>query len=335
MKALHYIGPRHLEFVDMVKPSLRDDEVLLKIAKVGLCGTDFHIYRGDIDVPTPIVLGHEFCGEVVEKGKDVVSFGLGDRVTAEHVITPHNSLYPKNISPDSIVYGKHRQGALAEYMAIPEKLVHKIPSELSYDDAVIVEPLAVALHAVNRASIRQHDRVLVIGQGPIGLFIDAMLQAKGAQVTSFDLNKSRLQFALTHGLAQEVLPVTSDQSIKELLQFKSSPYVDVVFDCVAVDSTVSMGLEVVRPGGKLVVVGVPVKEILLGFKKVVFQEVDIIGSSRCDNEFPDVIEMLSKKILPVNGFITHRYSFDESIKAFEESETYSEGRIKSVIEFSN
>lgn len=332
MKALQYLGPKQLQLVEMVKPSLRDGEVLLKIKKVGLCGTDFHIYRGDTEVPTPLVMGHEFVGEIVEVGLNVDELKVGDRVTAEHVTVPHQSAFAKNISPDAIVYGKHRQGALAEYLAIPASLVYKLPESISYDEGVMIEPLAVALHAVKRSGVAVDDRVLVIGQGPIGLFIDAVLQIYGAQVTGLDLNKERLKFAHTHGLAQEVHPIKPQESIKELLQFKSSPYVDVVFDCVAGSSSIQMGLDVLRPGGKLVVVGVPISDVSFNFKKVVFQEVDIIGTSRCYDEFKEVIQMLGDKKIDVESFITHRYPFSNAVKAFEESETYSEGRIKTVIE---
>lgn len=333
MKALQFLGPRMLSAVDIAKPVPTANEVLLKIKKVGLCGTDFHIYRGEVDVPVPLVMGHEFVGDIVEVGSNVTNLKVGQRVTAEHVTSPHGSNYPKNISPEAIVYGKHRQGALAEYMAIPVELVYPLPDELSYDEGVIVEPLAVALHAVKRADVKANQRVLVIGQGPIGLFIDAVLQAFGVYVISFDLNKDRLSFALAHGVVQEMLPALKGQSFKDLLQFKATPYVDAVFDCVSVEQTIRDGLSVVKPGGRLVLVGVPVKEVTLPLQRIVFQEVDIIGSSRCDNEFVEVIEMLCAKKLKVSDFITHRYPFSEVIRAFEESIGYSEGRVKTVVEF--
>src|SRR5258708_35931586 len=135
MKAFQFFGKNDLRLVDVPEPSISDTDVLLKIKKVGICGTDLHIYTGGMQVQTPLVLGHEFVGDVVKTGKDVTKVKVGERAVAEHVIGCGKCLYcqegKRNLCKNPTVIGLHRQGALAEYIVIPEERVYSLPQELS------------------------------------------------------------------------------------------------------------------------------------------------------------------------------------------------------------
>ena len=142
MKALQFFGKHDLRFVELPEPELHDNEVLMKIKKVGICGTDLHIYNGGMRVPTPLILGHEFVGSVEKIGVNVVNVKVGDRVVAEHVIGCGTCVYclqgKRNLCITPTVIGLHRPGALAEYISIPSNLVYVLPTELSYDEGVLV-----------------------------------------------------------------------------------------------------------------------------------------------------------------------------------------------------
>jgi 2-desacetyl-2-hydroxyethyl bacteriochlorophyllide A dehydrogenase len=333
MKALHYLGEQHLEIVDIPKPEVGPDEVLLKIKKVGICGTDLHIYRGHLDVPIPLVQGHEFVGDVVEVGSNVTDVKVGDRVTAEHVLPSASSPFPRNIAPNPIVIGLQRQGALAEYMSVPASLVSVLPQELSYDDGVLVEPLSIAVYAVRRSKVRVGDRVVVLGQGPIGLFLDAVLKAAGAYVVGVDLNETRLGFAKEHGYADEVVNSVNCDGVSCLLPLGMTYGADVTFEAVGIESTLKMAIDLCKPRGQVVLLGVFGKPVQIDMMRIVKREIEVIASWRCLDTFGYTIDLLKTKKIRTDGFITHRYAFEDVIKAFEDSAMYSDGRIKTVIEF--
>src|ERR1700733_2087243 len=147
MKAFQFFGENDLRLVDLPEPTVGDNDVLLKIKKVGICGTDLHIYTCGMPVQTPLVLGHEFVGDVAKIGKNVTKVKVGDRAVAEHVIGCGKCLYceegKRNLCKNPTVLGLQRAGALAEYLVVPESLVYHLPEELSYDEGVLVEPLSI------------------------------------------------------------------------------------------------------------------------------------------------------------------------------------------------
>lgn len=153
-------------------------------------------------VPLPVVLGHEFVSDVVKIGSEVTKVKVGDRVVAEHVIGCGTCFYclqgKRNLCKTPTVIGLHRQGALAEYLAVPQELVYMLPEEFSYDKGVLVEPFSIAVYAVRNTQVRVGDTVAVVGQGPIGLLVYQVVKSAGATVFGFDSHKSRLQFAKNH-----------------------------------------------------------------------------------------------------------------------------------------
>ncbi len=152
MKALQFFGKKDLRFVEIPEPEIKANEVLMRVKKVGICGTDLHIYNGGMSVPTPLILGHEFVGDLVKVGEQVTNVSVGDRAVAEHVVGCEKCTYciqgKRNLCKNPTVIGIHRPGALAEYVVLPAELVYKLPDELSYDEGVLVEPVSIAVYAV-------------------------------------------------------------------------------------------------------------------------------------------------------------------------------------------
>ena len=199
MKALQYFGKQDLRFVDLSEPQIGENEILMKVKKVGICGTDLHIYNNGMNVPLPLVLGHEFVGDIIKIGNNVTNIKVGDRAVAEHVIGCGKCSYcsqgKKNLCKAPTIIGINRQGALAEYLPIPSDLIFKLPTEFSYDEGVLIEPLSIAVYAVRKAGVDVGDKVAVVGQGPIGLLVDFVAEASGGTVFGFDKHDNRITYA--------------------------------------------------------------------------------------------------------------------------------------------
>jgi len=336
MKAFQFFGKNDLRLVDMPEPEIGDNDVLLKIKKVGICGTDLHIYTGGMPVQTPLVLGHEFVGDVAKVGKDVTKVKVGDRAVAEHVIGCGKCTYcdegKRNLCKNPIVLGLHKQGALAEYLAVPEKLIYRLPEELSYDEGVLVEPISIAVYAVRKAEVRVGDAVAVIGQGPIGLFVDEVSKSAGATVYGFDKHDNRLQFATDHQFIHKGFNVTQGEYLSNFQSKLSADGADVVFEAVGSNQSAEMAFELARDAGKVLILGVFEHNVQINMMQIVKKELTVQGSWTCIFSFGPTISLLQSKEIAVDQFITNRYPFSETKKAFDEALTDKGNRIKTVIE---
>jgi len=337
MKAFQFFGKNDLRLVDLPEPEIGDTDVLLHIKKVGICGTDLHIYTGGMPVQTPLVLGHEFVGDVAKIGKDVTKVKVGDRAVAEHVIGCGKCTYcnegKRNLCKNPTVLGLHRQGALAEYLVVPENLIYRLPEELSYDDGVLVEPLSIAVYAVRKANVKVGDTVAVIGQGPIGLFVNQVAKTAGAEVYGFDKHENRIQFATDHQYIRKGFNVTQPDYIPNFQSMLSSDGADVVFEAVGSDQSAEMAFELAREAGKVLILGVFEHNVQVNMMQIVKKELTVQGSWTCVFSFGPTISLLRSKEIDTNKLITHRYPFSETKKAFDEALTDKGNRIKTVIEF--
>ncbi len=335
MKALQLAKTRTLRIIDIPIPKIADDEILLKVKKVGICGTDLHLYNGGMKVPLPLTPGHEFVGDVEAVGAKVSTITVGDRAVAEHVIgcgTCRFCVYgKKNLCVNPTIIGLHQPGALQEYMAIPADLVYVLPDSIPYDQGVLVEPLSIAVYGVRKASVAVGDTVVVVGQGPIGLFLDQVAKAAGATVVGIDIMPARLQYAQKHHFADNVFNAKDDVVKPFSNQFQSGA--DVVFEVVGQQSTTRLALELARPDGAVVILGVFEHDVTIPMMNVVKHELRVMGSWTCLNAFEPTINLLASGRISTDGLITHRYPFAQAEKAFIEASEYSDNRIKSVIEF--
>lgn len=334
MRALLYRGKGKLAFANVPKPRLTNDQALVKVRAVGICGTDLHIYNGGTAAKTGLILGHEFSGDVIAIGRHVTKVRRGDRVTAEHVLPCKTCYFCKRGKPNlclaSRVFGISENGALAEFLAIPADLVYKVPKTMPYDEAALIEPLTIALYASSEAGYLVEKKVAVIGQGPIGILLDQVLTAAGADVIGIDVQENRLRFAKKKGWAQVVINGLDRHLLKKVQRL--APYgVDAAFEAVGREATVATALNVTRRAGQVFLLGVFEKPASVDVMHIITQEQRVRGSWTCAFSFPAAIEMVHEGKVDLKSLITHRYAFKDALRAFEDSAAYKGNRIKTVI----
>jgi L-iditol 2-dehydrogenase len=336
MKALLYKGPETIEYADVPKPGVRDDEVLMKIRSVGICGTDLHIYAGKMNVPTPLIMGHEFSGTVESVGKSVANVKAGDRVVGEHVVpcrTCHYCLIGKpNLCPNAKVIGLDRPGALAEYLAIPADMVYKIPDELDFDEAALIEPLTIALYAIREAGLLLDKDVAVIGQGPIGLLLDQAVKTAGGNVIGIETQAHRLVFAKEKKWIDNGIDASKDDVVKRIHELCPGG-VDVSIEAVGRESTAQMALDIAMRAGRVLLLGVFEQPSKLDLMSIVKKELHVHGSWTCAFSFPDALDLVAKGKIDLKSLITHRYAAKDGAQAFKDCRGYADNRIKTVINF--
>lgn len=311
MKRARVLGPRKIVVEDVPVPKVSRSEVLIKVEYCGICGSDIHAFLGKHPfIKPPITPGHEFSGTVVEVGEDVKSISVGDRVTVIPQLTCgkcYNCRIGRyNICRNLKVIGCQVDGAMAEFFSVDEKLVFKLPDEISLKEAALIEPAAVAVHAVRLSDVRLGDNVVVLGAGPIGLLTLQCAKLSGAKkVVVTDLIDFRLKLAEKLG-ADYVVNVAETDLEKFVEEELGVDSVDLVFECVGVEATINQAIDVVRKGGQVVVVGVfsgktPVKIHLVQDREIVLK-----GSLMYLREdFQRAIDLIASKKLQVSPLITH------------------------------
>ncbi|MFA4872493.1 MAG: alcohol dehydrogenase catalytic domain-containing protein [Patescibacteria group bacterium] len=336
MKALVYTKPNTIIYQEMPLPRIKFDEVLIKIKSVGICGTDLHIYSGGMKLPTPLIIGHEFSGVIWQIGSQVKKFKKGDRVVAEHVVSCGMCRYclqgRPNLCSKAQVIGLHRSGALAQYVAVPASLVYPFPKSISFEEAALIEPLSIAYYAAQEIGFVLDKKVAVIGQGPIGLLVDQVLKAAGAHVIGIDIQDTRLQFATRQKWADKVIN-SKKQNVVDTIKAFTKEGVDITIEAVGQAATAEMSLEITRRHGTVVLLGVFESPANLNLMHLVKKELSMRGSWTCAFSFPQSIELVAQNKVDLKSLISHRYSAPEGARAFKEAFMYTEGRIKTIINF--
>ncbi|MBI3115374.1 MAG: alcohol dehydrogenase catalytic domain-containing protein [Candidatus Kerfeldbacteria bacterium] len=334
MKAAVFRGKGKIAIENVPKPHIGEDEILLKIRAVGICGTDLHIYHGGTDVKPGTIIGHEFSGEVAAVGKHVRGWRVGEHAIAEHNVSCAKCYFclrgKYNLCVKRSVIGLHRPGAFAEYLAIPADLVYRIPRSMPYDVAALVEPLTIALYAAANSGFLLEQKVAVIGQGPIGILLDQVLKAAGARVIGIDVLNHRLAFAKKKGWADTALNSRS-RTFQQQFDRLAPLGVDVSFEAVGRAETVDLGLEITRQDGIIHVLGVFEAPATLNMMKLVKKELMLNGSWTCAFSFPAAIDLVHEGKVDLTSLITHRYPFQDVVKAFEDSAAYKGNRMKTVV----
>ena len=321
MKAAVLHGPFDIDIEDVDIPQIKPDDVLVKIIAAGICGSDLHFYEGKLSeiVKPPRILGHEFSGEVFEIGEEVEKFRKGDRVTVEPVFGCGRCslcLSGKyNVCRDYKLIGVHVDGGFAEFVSVPENQVFKIPDDLSYEEGALIEPSAVALHALKRAEIHSDDFVVVIGAGVVGLQMVQIAKIFGARVMSMDLLDYKLELAKRFG-ADSVVNVAREDPIEAVADASEGTGADIVIESAG--PAISKTTDLIKPGGKIVLVGLGPRYAPIDVRAQVLYEYEILGSHvYCGSDFPEVISLASKGKIQLKPLITHRLTLQEVKKGFE------------------
>jgi L-iditol 2-dehydrogenase len=326
MKTLLLSKYNHLEIAELPKPAPLPDEVLIQVAACGICGSDVHGYDGSTGrrIP-PIVMGHEAAGSVAAIGPNVTGLAEGDRVTFDSTIycgaCKHCMRGNMNLCDNRQVLGVscgdyRRAGAFAEFVVVPARIVHRLPDQLSYTEAAMLEAVAVALHGVAVSQAPADSTTLVIGAGMIGLLILQALRATGqSRVFVADLDDSRLRMARELG-ATEVLSSKTDL-VAQVLKLTDGSGVDVVLEAVGRNETVSAAVDCVRKGGTVTLVGNISPEVTLPLQKVVSRQIRLQGSCASAGEYPQAIKLVASGAIRVKSMITAVVPLDQGPAWFE------------------
>jgi len=346
MLAVIAYGPKNFKLEKKKTPRAGKDEVVIRVMACGICGSDIHAYHGapsywgnETMAPwmlAPVTPGHEFFGEVAELGEGAEEkhhLQIGNRVIAEQIIPCNKCKYCMegnyHLCMVHNMYGFQKdvaEGGMAEYMKFTStSKIHKVPDNVTIEEAATIEPLACSIHAVQRASVDFGDFVVVAGSGPIGLFIIQLVRLKTPKkLLVIDVNDKRLKAGLDLG-ADIVVNPTKEDVVKKVLNLTDGYGCDVFIEATGNPAGVVQGLNMIRKKGRFVEFSVFSKETsvdwsIIGEKK----ELDVLGAHISPYTYPIAIDLLSRKLIKVVGIVTQKYKLKDFKDAFSQAEKQDE-----------
>ncbi len=334
MKAIAKVRPGPgLELVDCPTPEIRPDEVLVEVKRAGICGTDLHIYKWDewseARVKPPLVLGHEFAGVVAAVGALVSRINVGDVVSAEGHITcgvcEHCREGEAHVCRETTIIGIDRDGAFANYVAVPASNVIRVPKGIPIEHAAVFDPLGNAFHTVLTAEIPGRT-VAIVGCGPIGLFAVGIAKAAGAsRVIAIEVKEQRLAMAREMGADVTLNPIQDDveSAVRELTRGYGA---DVVCEMSGHPDAIRQAFKICRNAGRIQALGLPQGEVRLNLgEDMIFKGITVYGviGRRIFQTWIQMREFLASGLLDISPVITHRVNlenFEDGLKAIESGE---------------
>lgn len=323
MKAIIVKEPKCVEIIDMPCPKVKSpEEVLVKIKAAGICGSDIAIYHGTNPmVSYPRIIGHEMTGIVVETGSKVNNVSVGDRVIIDQVVNC-GKCYPCSINRLNIcnnlkVRGVNIDGGYREYMVVKENSVYRIPDNISYGQAVLIEPLSIAFQVVSRAQVCASDTVLVYGAGMVGLSIIKSLKLTGAKIIATDIIDAKLQMALECG-ADVVLNSNNKDIIERLKSIANNGEgPSVAIESSGFPGILSLLVKVTCNAGRIITLGFSNSSVDLSEMQITSRELDIRGSRLQNHKMPEVIKAIRDNKIRVDDIISHQMHFTRIQEAFD------------------
>ena len=314
MKALILKEYNQLVYEDVPMPQPGPGDVLVQVKACGICGSDVHGMDGSSGrrIP-PLIMGHEASGVIAKVGAEVAGWAEGDRVTFDSTVYLRDDWYTLqglyNLSDGRQVLGVsceeyRRHGAFAEYVAVPQHILYRVPDSVSFNQAAMVEPISVSLHAFNLTPLQLHDPAMVVGSGMIGLFMVQILRAAGcSQIIAIDLEDRKLELARRLGATTVLNPGRDNipESVRGLTDGRGA---DVAFEAVGISATVKMAVESVRKGGTVTLIGNISRTVELPLQWVVTRQIRLQGSCGIRGEYPAALGMIEKGILKVDDLIS-------------------------------
>jgi L-iditol 2-dehydrogenase len=318
MKAAVMVDKDAIEFQEISTPSIQENEILVGICAIGVCGTDLQFIRGIRKVEFPHISGHEASGEVVRVGSAVKGFSEGDRVVIDPNLHCGQCSYCKhgryNLCINKKVMGVSLPGCFAEYVRVPQENVLKVSPSLPIWKAALIEPVSVALHVKHKADIDLMDRVLVFGAGMIGLILVQLLKMSGVPVTIADTSEKKLRVAEKLG-ADKIVPISKND-----LETSLKPYgvFDTVIDAAGVHETIEGSLRIAGRGGSIIWLGLPTTSINIDIFPFVYQELSIFSSLAYNpDEFSDALDLVGDNRVALEPIVTHTIAFEDIKEAFD------------------
>jgi len=326
MKAAFLYKPGDIRIEDMDIPIPKDNEALIKLKAVGVCGSDVHFYEvgriGDFVVKEPLILGHECAGEIVEIGKNVKTVKVGDRVALEAGVPCRTCEFCRSGHYNlcsSVVFlaAPPFHGAYREYITHPDDFLFKLPDNMTFEEGAMIEPLSVGFYAAERGKVNVRNTVAIIGAGTIGLMTLQAVKARGAaDIIITDLEPFRLELAKKLG-ATYTVNAKEENAIQKVLEYTSGG-ADVVMEAVGAPTTIQQTVKMAKPGAVIVLIGMPtVDDIPIRVVEAICKEVDIRGIFRYANSYTPAIKLVSKGKIDVKSMITTRFPLDKVQEALE------------------
>ncbi len=321
MKALLLTEYEQMEVTDVPEPEVGPDDVLVRVEACGICGSDIHGYDGSTGrrIP-PLVMGHEASGVVESVGPNVQAFAAGDRVTFDSMVSCGNCHFCRrgqaNLCDNRRVLGVscgeyRRHGAFAERIAVPQHIVYKLPDNLPFEHAALVEAVSVAVHAANVTPVELGDTAVVVGTGMIGLLTLQAIRAAGAnRVIAVDVNDKRLAVAKQLGADVTINAATEDVSAR-VAELTAGRGADIALEVVGATATIQSAIAAVRKGGNVTLVGNVSPTIELPLQSVVTREITLRGTCGCNGEYPACIAMMESGAIQVAPLITQQITLAE------------------------
>ncbi len=337
MKAAVVTATGQVEIQDMAEPAIKDDEVLIKVKTVGVCGSDLHLFQGTHAFrKPPAVLGHEVAGDIVRVGSAVTRFKVGDRVTVE----PHRGCGECAFCKQNLVnlcLNKSAPGTpgwigtFVEYFNAPESALYAIEDAVSYEEGTLIEPLAVAVHALSRATVKERESIVILGVGTIGMLSLVVAREMGFKtIICTDTAPFNREAALKHGAAAALDPLTEDvvARVKEMTGGRGA---DLVLVCAGAEGILSQASECARRRGEIGLVAMITKKIPFYCYGMVFNEQTMYGAMTYETrDFAKAAEMVNSG-LDLSGFVTQKLPLARTQEALDILSQKKEGVIKVIV----
>lgn len=342
MKAAVFKGPKQpLAIEEVERPTPKAGEVLVKVAACGVCHTDLHYI--DHGVPTfkkpPLILGHEPSGTVAELGPGVSNFELGARVLLPAVLSCGACKFCRtgreNICEQMVMFGNNIDGAYAEYVIAPAKDIFPLPDSLPLaESAIIADAISTPFHAViNRGEVQPGMSVVVYGCGGVGSSVVQIAAGVGATVIAVDISDAKLERAKSLGAQYTFNPQREEKLGKQIKKLTGGG-ADVAIEAIGNPQTIQAAFGVLRKGGRLVVVGYTAENITLSAAKIMYFEMEVVGSLGCRPvDYPRIIEMARLGKIRVADLVTHRFPLDKIEQAFDLLRKGDESVLRAIITF--
>lgn len=341
MKALLLTDYKQLEVTDVDEPLMTYEDVLIQVEACGICGSDIHGYDGSTGrrIP-PLVMGHEAAGIVVSVGASVDDLVPGDRVTFDSMVSCGRCEFCRagrqNLCNHRRILGVscgeyRRHGAFAERIAVPRRIVYRLPNEMPFEHAALVEAVSVAVHAVGVTPVKLGDTAIVVGAGMIGLLTIQAVKAAGAsRVIAIDVNEKRLRVAKDLGATDVYNSKECDvpTTVRELTEGRGA---DVALEVVGATETVTTAIESVRKGGHVTLVGNVSPTIQLPLQSVVTREISLQGTCGCNGEYPQCIDLMRSGAINVAPLITAQITLNDGPEWFKRLHAGDPDQMKVVV----
>jgi len=336
MKALICTRPGSFEYADMAETVSRPGHAIIKVKRIGICGTDLHAYQGTQPYFNyPRILGHELAGDIVDisPGK---GFSVGEAVTVIPYFSCKKCIACRNGKPNCCVAikvcGVHIDGGMVDYLSIPVDTLIKSEG-LSYDELALVEPLAIGAHGVKRADVKKDEFVLVIGAGPIGLGTMELARIAGGRVIALDINDSRLEFCRNKIQVEHTINAIKEDVVTRLEEITNMDMPTVVIDATGNQKAINNALQYLAHGGRYVLIGLQRDEIRFSHPEFHKRESTLMSSRNATrDDFEHVIDSIQSKLIDPLTYITHRVHFDTVKDVFEDWLYPANGVIKAMVE---